>query len=93
MGRAGHSWSRASNAGGFRVPDAFLLVERPYRLCFRMAPRGRARVSVSEKPAVKSSYTVARFLAAFKRKQARADAKAANAARTAAVPTKAVKIA
>jgi hypothetical protein len=39
------------------------------------------RVTVSDTPAVKSSYTVARFLAAFKRKQARIDAKAAEAAK------------
>lgn len=41
-------------------------------------------VSVSEKPASKTSYTVGRFLDAFARKQARADAKlAAEKAKTA----------
>lgn len=55
--------------------------------------KGDPHVNVSQKPAVKSSYTVSRFLAAFKRKQARADAKAAEAKRTAAVPVKAAKVA
>jgi hypothetical protein len=55
--------------------------------------KGEPHVNVSEKPASKSSYTVAAFLARFKRKQARADAKAADMKRTAAVLVKAVKVA
>ncbi len=55
--------------------------------------KGEPHVNVSEKPASKSSYTVAAFLARFKRKQARTDAKAASAKRTAAVQVKAVKVA
>jgi hypothetical protein len=53
---------------------------------------GGPRVTVSDEPADKKSYTVAAFLERFKRKEARTDAKAA-AKRTAAVPAKAAKIA
>ena len=55
--------------------------------------QGEPRVTVSDKLADKKSYTVAAFLERFKRKQARTDAKAAEAKRTAAVPAKATKIA
>jgi hypothetical protein len=41
--------------------------------------QGEPRVTVSDKPADKKSYTVAAFLERFKRKQARIDAKAAEA--------------